>query len=232
MYEHELLSPHATKALEYILAVTYLLLFVPFWRYVNGVARPSRVGVRVRAALGWFQVPDDVWLHPGHAWARLQGGRIAVGMDDFAHKLVGPLSAVRLPQIGEHLRCNQRMVSLSADGKTFHMVSPVDGLVVAVNEEVCAAPEDLGRDPYGAGWLLKVEPTDFGRDVKSLVCGEAARHFLQTVAERLGSRLTPELGVLAQDGGTPVHGIARDLDPERWDEVVRSFFEANGGRES
>ncbi len=232
MNEHELLSPHATKALEYGLAVGYLLLFVPFWRYVSGVGRPSRVAARARALFGWFQVPDTVWLHPGHAWARAEGNRVAVGMDDFAHKLVGPLDAVFLPRVGERVSPGRRIFSLAADGKTFPVASPVDGVVSSVNEAARAHPGGLGRDPYGAGWLVRVMAYDFPRDLKSLLSGEAACHFLETIAERLSSRLTPELGALAQDGGTPVHGIARDLDPECWDELVRSFLEMGGGRES
>lgn len=98
MNESSLLSPHATKALEYLLAVSYLLLFIPFWRFVNGAT------IAQSFALGWFQVPENVHLHRGHSWAKTFGGAVAVGLDDFAHKLIGPLDEVRFPAVGTPLR--------------------------------------------------------------------------------------------------------------------------------
>ncbi len=108
---HDFLSIYPAKLLEYSLAIGYLLLFIPFWRYVQGGRKPAvahaEAGVQVRAAAehgkhagaravrptapGWFHVPAGVQLHPGHTWARLEpDGLVAVGVDDFAHKLVGP----------------------------------------------------------------------------------------------------------------------------------------------
>src|ERR1035438_6358969 len=69
MNEHELLNPYTVKALEYALAISYLLLFIPFWRFVQGEAVPAHA-----LGFGWFQVPNGVHLHAGHAWARPEGG--------------------------------------------------------------------------------------------------------------------------------------------------------------
>lgn len=216
MTEHELLSPHATKAVEYLLAVAYLLLFIPFWRFVNGAT------VAQAFALGWFQVPDGVHLHRGHSWAKTFGGAVAVGLDDFAHKLIGPVDAVELPAVGTALRQGQKAFAVVAGGKPFDVVSPVDGNVVAVNEVARANPADAVRDPYGTGWLLKVEPRWLTANLKNLLSGDSARRFLDAAAEALSGRMTPELGVVLQDGGTPVHGIAREIDPAHWDDLVRS----------
>lgn len=97
----------------------------------------------------------------------------------------------------------------------------MDGNVVAVNEVVHAHPADAVRDPYGTGWLLKVEPRWLTANLKNLVSGDSARRFLDAAAQALSGRMSPELGVVLQDGGAPVHGIAREIDPEHWDEVVR-----------
>lgn len=216
MTEHELLSPHATKAIEYLLAVSYLLLFVPFWRFVNGATAAQAF------TLGWFQVPDGVHLHRGHSWAKTFGGAVAVGLDDFAHKLIGPVDALDLPAVGTSVRQGQKAFTVVADGKPFDVVSPVDGNVVAVNEVARANPADAVRDPYGTGWLLKVEPRWLTANLKNLVSGDSARRFLDAAAEALSGRMSPELGVVLQDGGAPVHGIAREIDPAHWDDLVRS----------
>jgi len=81
-----------------------------------------------------------------------------------------------------------------------------------VNEAAATAPGTLHRDPYGAGWLFRVEPKGLARSLKKLVSGERGRLFLAEAAERLQQAFHPGAPVLAQDGGTPVHGIARDLD--------------------
>ena len=218
MNESNLLSPHATKAIEYLLAVSYLLLFIPFWRFVNGATAAQSF------ALSWFQVPENVHLHRGHSWAKTFGGAVAVGLDDFAHKLIGPLDAVEFPAVGTALRQGQKAFTVVADGKHFDVVSPVDGNVLAVNEVAHAHPADAVRDPYGTGWLLKVEPRWLTANLKNLVSGDSARRFLDAAAEALSGRMSPELGVVLQDGGAPVHGIAREIDPEHWDETVRHYL--------
>ena len=215
MLESDILSPHATKAIEYVLAVGYLLLFIPFWRFVNG-ATPAQA-----FAFPWFQVPDGVHLHKGHSWARTLGGSVAVGLDDLAHKLIGPIDAVELPEVGTSLRQGQKAFTVVAEGRPFDVVSPVDGNVVARNEVARAHPADAVRDPYGTGWLLKVEPRWLTANLKNLFSGDAARRFLDAAAEALAGRMKPELGLVLQDGGTPVQGIAREIDPVNWDEIVR-----------
>ena len=141
MHPIEALSPHATKAVEYLLAVSYLLLFIPFWRFVNGAS------VVQAFAPGCFQLPENVHLHRGHSWAKTFGGAVAVGLDDFAHKLIGPLEGVEFPPVGTALRQGQKAFTIVADGKPFDVVSPVDGNVVAVNEVVRAHPAEAVRDP-------------------------------------------------------------------------------------
>ena len=220
MNEHELLSPQATKLIEYLIAVAYLLLFIPFWRFVQGKPIPVRA-----LGFGWFQVPGDVHLHAGHAWARPQGGTVEVGLDDFAHKLVGELEQLRLPEIGAPVRQGQKAFTVVAGDQPLDVLSPIDGHVVAVNEAARAHPAGALHDPYGAGWLMKVEPRWLTANLKNLLSGDAARRFLDTEAGKLAQRLTPDLGVVLQDGGTPVHGIARALDEDHWDELVRRFLE-------
>jgi glycine cleavage system H lipoate-binding protein len=78
-------------------------------------------------------VPAGVHLHPGHTWARLEpDGLVAVGADDFAHKLVGP-ARVKLPALGEHVLQGEPALELGEAERTVPMLSPVDGTVVAVN---------------------------------------------------------------------------------------------------
>jgi len=224
MHESELLSPYATKAVEYGLAILYLALFVPFWRYLNGPARVRVPSTAWRFA-DWFYVPDGVHLHAGHTWAKPQPDGVSVGIDDFGHDLVGALDGVELPAVGLRVKQGQPAFAIRAGGRSFPLRAPVSGTVVAVNESAAAAPAALHADPYGAGWLFRVKPNGLARNLKKLVSGERARLFLAEAAESLQKTFHPGAPVLAQDGGTPVHGIARDLDPEHWEDLVRSSFQ-------
>jgi glycine cleavage system H lipoate-binding protein len=227
MHAQDFLSGYSAKLLEYGLAVTYLVLFVGFWRYVqSGKKAPAMATAHepetTRApALGWFSVPADVALHPGHTWARMESdGTVAVGLDDLGHRLVGELDGIRLPAAGEQVEQGAAAVQLSAAGKNVGLLSPVDGEVVATN--AAAATSD---EPYGTGWLFKVRPSKWARNAAQLLSGEAAKNWIEEQGRLLSARLSPEpVPVMMQDGGAPVHGIAREIDPEHWDDVAREFF--------
>jgi len=223
MNGHELLSPHATKALEYGIAIAYLILFIPFWRAMSAPAK-ARAKAPAFSFADLFQVPEGIHLHRGHAWALPGAGAVAVGIDDFGHGLVGPIDAFDLPAVGRKVRQGDVAFGIRAGGQSFALRAPVDGTVTEVNPLALSDPAALHRDPYGAGWLFRVQPNRLGHDIKSLFSGERARKFLAEAAEALQLAFRPEALSLAQDGGALVHGIARELDPEHWDDLVRSSF--------
>jgi glycine cleavage system H lipoate-binding protein len=226
MLSHDLAGPYQARAAEYLIAVVYLLLFVPFWRFVNGgrAGAPAVDPARPATHNGWFGMPPGLRFHPGHAWARCGAALVTVGLDDFARKLVGPLTAVQLPATGSTVAQGEKAWTLVASSRSVDMLSPVDGTVVAVNRKLAEAPAALEQDPYSDGWLLMVRPSRLEANLKQLLSGGVARKWMEGVADALRERTGPGLGLLAQDGGTPVNGIARELDPERWDEVARTFL--------
>ena len=230
MIPHDFLTMYWVKAAAYLIAVTFLLLFIPFWRYVNA----ERVGQRVAVAetpkwlgqiVDWFFVPGTLHFHPGHAWTRVEeGDLVTVGIDDFAQKLVGQLSNIMLPELGSSVSQGEKGWSLTLGSKSVDMLSPVEGTVVAVNDRVLASPGTVNSDPYGNGWLLKVKAPRFPANTKQLLSGALARRWLEAECDRLQAMMTPDLGRLYQDGGLPIHGMARGLNPDNWDEVAREFF--------
>ncbi|MBK9517763.1 MAG: glycine cleavage system protein H [Anaeromyxobacter sp.] len=236
MTTQDFLATYDAKVMEYLLALAYLLLFVPMWKFVHGSPRTAEATAGARAAasaaaaptahpaLGWFHVPDGIALATGHTWARADAdGLVTVGIDDFAQKLVDPETVV-LPTTGDHVLQGQPAFAVGDLVTTVPMLSPVDGEVVAVNAAARDQPAAL-RDPYGAGWLFKVKvPAAASR--AHLMVGEKARAFLERAAETLSGQLNPELGYVLQDGGTPIHGIAKALAGEGWATLARRFFRA------
>jgi glycine cleavage system H lipoate-binding protein len=218
-------DPYTVKTVEYLTGIAFLLLFAVFWRFVNVEHLPERVKAWSGQLAEWFRVPADLLFHRGHAWARLETADLyTVGLDDFAQQLVGPVEVVNLPHVGSHVKAGHPSWTLCAAGKLVDMVAPVDGEVVAINPDLERRAELVNEDPYGRGWLMRVRVPKAPGALKNLMSGETARRWIARVSDELTAAMNPELGVLLQDGGMPVHGIARGMDDAHWDEVARRFL--------
>ncbi len=226
LFQYQWVDLFATKGIEYILVILFLISIVPVWRLVRG---PVRAGMRLvgRAASvlwGWFNFPQGIYYHQGHSWALPEDGVLKVGLDDFAQKLLGRPDAVELPTVGSKVKQGDIGWKMVIGGKTIEMLSPVSGEVVAINMKVLENPALLNMDPYGEGWLLKVKPENARIDLRNLLKGETLKGWIETTLERLGRRLGGELGLVYQDGGAPISGFARTLSPDKWDEIAREFL--------
>jgi len=217
----------ATKGIEYILVIAYLIALIGFWRLLTrepahaaAARRPVHEVIR-----RWFEVPESLYFHPAHSWAQTNGDDVAtIGADAFATKLIGQPDAIDLPQPGTRLRQGERAWHFEADSRTVPMLSPVDGEVLEVNEEVLASPELTTMDPYKRGWLLKVRLEKPRRTLRTLLDGELARIWMDQTVENLRQMQAGALGVVMPDGGVPVDGFARALAPDRWDEIARELL--------
>ncbi len=216
----------ATKHIEYLLVIGFLLLFIPFWRLLNRPARAVfEAAERIVPAISeWFRLPEEMYYHLGHSWAVPEGGNVVkVGVDDFAQKLVGKINAIQMPNLGSTIHQGDKGWTLEVDSKALDMLSPVDGKVVAINEELVNSPENINKDPYNS-WLMKVEAPRFSVDKKQLLSGTMAKKWMEGVRENLLSRMNYNLGLVYQDGGLLVDGMARNLDREKWDDIVKDYF--------
>jgi glycine cleavage system H lipoate-binding protein len=154
---------------------------------------------------------------------------VTIGMDDFARKLVGRLDALNLPKPGDRLTQGEPAWTLMAGSTPIGMLSPVDGTVVAVNDEARAHPGLVHQDPYEKGWLLKLKSPRLAVNLKHLLSGSLARSWMNGVTDALRLKTGPELGLAYEDGGVPVDGFARSLDSRRWDAVAREFLLTDEG---
>jgi glycine cleavage system H lipoate-binding protein len=228
---HDLLTIYFLKGIEYLLALAYLPLFVLFWRFVNPKA-PAVAAARAEAPgwadqlAGFFRMPAALHYHPGHAWVRVEGpDTVTIGMNDFAQRLIGPIDRLRLPAPGTALAQNTAAFDVMAGGRAVPMLAPVGGTVIETNSAAAARPDAVRRSPYEAGWLFKVRCPALAADLKTLMSGDLARRWMDTVWEKLGTEAAgAELGVVYLDGGQPVDGLARSLAPEGWDAVARRYL--------
>ncbi len=216
----------ATKHIEYLLVIGFLLLFTFFWRFLSRPARRVFEAAEkfIPVVNEWFRLPEEIYYHLGHSWAAPEGKNLVkVGVDDFAQKLVGKINAIQVPGIGSTINQGDKGWTLEVDSKTIDMLSPVDGKVVAINEKIVNSPENINKYPY-VSWLMKVESPRFSVNKKQLVSGTLAKKWMEEVRENLLSKMSYNVGLVYQDGGLLVDGMARSLDKDKWDEIVRDFF--------
>ncbi|SPD72946.1 Glycine cleavage H-protein [uncultured Desulfobacterium sp.] len=180
--------------------------------------------VTAQTEVGGFAVAEDTYYHEGHTWAKPEyGGRVRVGLDDFAQKLLGKLKRIEIPNIGHELKQGEAGFQVRKNGLATQVLSPVDGIVTHVNERLLDQPELLNQSPYEKGWLFIVEPTKLRKNLKELHYGEEAHKFIAEERERLFSATNEDLRVAA-DGGESVEDILGELQGENWTKLVKMFL--------
>ena len=226
-----LVDIYSTKGIEYLIAAVFFFGFLALQRYILTAAPGKEKTPGLLAGLpSWFRVPEGYGFHQGHTWMKVElmsPGRqrlVKVGLDDFAQKLIGKVDAVDLPPVGSRLRQGDKGWSLMVGSEAIPMLSPVDGEVVAVNQEVLRSPGILSRDPYGEGWLLKVKSDRIAADTRNLLSGKVARAWMETSLENLHPVRHESLGPVLQDGGLPLDGIARILGGDQWADLAKTHL--------
>ena len=107
-----------------------------------------------------LEYPDDLKYLDTHEYVRLDGEIATVGISAFAVDQLGDIVFLELPEIGEALRKGDTFGTIESVKAVEDLKSPISGTVVERNAEVIEAPEQVGDDPYGEGWLLKVRIDD------------------------------------------------------------------------
>jgi glycine cleavage system H lipoate-binding protein len=172
-----------------------------------------------------YQVPEGLYYHRGHTWARpLDADTVVVGMDDFARRLIGHGEKVVTPTVGDWLRQGEAAFTVRENGRAASLVSPLEGEVIEVNPELQQKPGLALDDPYGRGWVMKVHARKLGEGLRSLMDGSLAHRFMEDARAALDLRLMALSGSVLQDGGEPVHDFAKHLPDDDWRRLVGEFL--------
>lgn len=103
-----------------------------------------------------MSIKPDLLYAPSHEWVRIEGDEAVIGITSFAQDQLGDLTFVELPAVGDTLSAGKEMGSVESVKAASDIYSPVDGEVIAVNEELDSAPEKVNEAPYDGGWMVRV----------------------------------------------------------------------------
>ena len=115
-----------------------------------------------------MKVPSDLKYTASHEWIRIEAdGTLTIGITDHAQEALGDLVFIELPAVGRTLAAGEACAVVESVKAASDIYAPVAGSVVAHNDAVVAAPEDVNADAY-ANWLFKLKPANAG-DVAKLL---------------------------------------------------------------
>jgi glycine cleavage system H lipoate-binding protein len=214
----------------FVLLMFLLIMSISYFRGVQNrpALKPELLAraqsPKVERELG-FEIPQGYCFHPGHTWALREGSENArVGLDSFVGNLVGKVDRLEVIGPNRWVRQGQKIMTIHSAGVALDLLSPVEGVVTAVNHEVLEDPSLLTRDPYKDGWVAVVKSPDLVLNQKNLVQGQMVAPWMQNNIMRINGMLSQLSPSLAQDGGLPVVGILGRLNFEMQQKVVKEFF--------
>jgi len=104
--------------------------------------------------------PDDLLYHEEHDWARVDGDAATFGITWYAQDSLGEVVFFDAPSVGAELSQGQSYAEVESVKAVSDVIAPLSGKVLEVNESLSQTPETVNQDPYGEGWLVKVQLTN------------------------------------------------------------------------
>ena len=131
-----------------------------------------------------YNMPDDLYYEENHFWVKPEGDILIMGMDDFAQTMAGEIVYIQLPEEGKRLKKGKKFAKIESGKWLGKVYAPVNGELVAVNEELEDNPGLINDDCYGKGWMFKIKPDDMS-ELEQLIHGsEAVEKWLRADIEK------------------------------------------------
>jgi len=180
-------------------------------------------------------VPDGLYFDKSHTWAFMEkDGVVGIGIDDFLQHITGPLTRIKMKEIGDKIKKGDPFLTLIQDGKQLIIKAPLSGTIKAHNKNLDSNSSLINTSPYNEGWIYKIEPTNWMRDTQFLIFAQGYKEWLKVeflhLRDFFAVAIRPEFGesshVVLQDGGVIREGILKDLKPEVWEDFQTYFLDS------
>ena len=124
-----------------------------------------------------MNIPAELKYSKDHEWIRLEGETAYVGITDFAQHELGDIVFVDIDAVDETLEAEETFGTIEAVKTSSELLLPVAGTVIEFNEALADAPETVNNDPYGEGWIIKVQVAN-PADLDGLLSAEAYKELI------------------------------------------------------
>lgn len=219
-----------------IFVLATILAFVLIDFFVQRARRAKTGGAQQSSRLpvaDQFLIPRGYFFSKGHSWIELLfSGNVRIGIDDFIQKLVGPMDGLVIAPTDTAIQKGETLCTIKCGDRTLSIPSPMTGTVLEVNEESRRNPSAINADPYGAGWIAVIEPTNLAAELPANTVAEGAARWLRKEISRFRDFIQefgrPDTalpaGATLLDGGMPVAGILGMTDERTWSRFEREFL--------
>ena len=120
---------------------------------------------------------SEIQFTKEHEWVLMKDNIALVGITDFAQKQLGDIVSVELPNVGNNFKQNDAMAIIDSVKASSDVYCPLDGEIVAVNEELLQSPELINKSPFESGWIVKLEPSNISQ-LENLMTEEQYKKFV------------------------------------------------------
>ncbi len=210
----------------FILVILTVAIFISFELLRKARhTQAHRAPELVTEHLSPFEVSDR-YFHPAHTWVMVTNAetKVTVGTDDFSERIVGTLSGLQLPRVGQTLQQGEPFAKLRHGNRILAQAAPISGMVVEVNEKLERNPTTLNVSPLDRGWIAKIIPSSLHADLRNLLSGATADAWRAAVHTQLIQMLAPNIGTMLQDGGEFVKNFGDQISDDEWKRLVQEFF--------
>ena len=128
-----------------------------------------------------FEFPDDLYYTKDHVWVKADGNTITIGLSQFGQDIAGDILFVEAPREGREISKDEAFMSMESGKWVGRVKAPVSGKILESNTELEWESDQVNSDPYGTGWLTKIEASDLS-DLDSLLRADSPE-FASLIAE-------------------------------------------------
>lgn len=184
--------------------------------------------------IGSLTIPKGLYYDKTHTWAFMEEeGIVKIGIDDFLQHITGPFTKLKMKEPGMKVKKNEEILSLVQDGKHLSIYAPISGTIKLINEDLITDPAIVNASPYQKGWLYKIEPSNWLREIQFLKMAEYHREWLKYEFSRLKDFLARSLSahdsipVTYQEGGELIDHVLKDMNPQIWEDFQKKFIDTS-----
>ena len=124
-----------------------------------------------------MNIPKELKYTEEHEWIRIDGNTATIGITDFAQGELGDIVYIDIDSIGNELDDNEIFGTVEAVKTVSDLFMPIKGKVLEINSDIESTPEIVNEDPYGKGWIIKIEIPE-EQDISNLLSDEEYRNMI------------------------------------------------------